>query len=241
MENAIEVKNLKIRYKSFKKLSIKSSIFKFKKNEVEVFEAEKGISFSVPKGQILGIVGKNGSGKSTLLRALAGVFSADEGEINIFDNSISLLALGVGFHKKLSGRENILLAGMLFGFTDDEVREKMDEIIAFADLGEFIDKPVSTYSSGMYSKLSFAITAILETDIMLVDEVLSVGDTKFKRKSYKKMKELISNEDRTVVIVSHNSSTIRTLCDSILWLHEGRIVMQGPTEEVLPLYEEFMA
>ena len=130
---------------------------------------------------------------------------------------------------------------MLFGFTDDEVREKMDEIIAFADLGEFIDKPVSTYSSGMYSKLSFAITAILETDIMLVDEVLSVGDTKFKRKSYKKMKELISNEDRTVVIVSHNSSTIRTLCDSILWLHEGRIVMQGPTEEVLPLYEEFMA
>ncbi len=241
MENAIEVKNLKIRYKSFKKLSIKSSIFKFKKNEVEVFEAVKGISFSVPKGQILGIVGKNGSGKSTLLRALAGVFSADEGEINIFDNSISLLALGVGFHKKLSGRENILLAGMLFGFTDDEVREKMDEIIAFADLGEFIDKPVSTYSSGMYSKLSFAITAILETDIMLVDEVLSVGDTKFKRKSYKKMKELISNEDRTVVIVSHNSSTIRTLCDSILWLHEGRIVMQGPTEEVLPLYEEFMA
>ena len=241
MENAIEVKNLKIRYKSFKKLSIKSSIFKFKKNEVEVFEAVKGISFSVPKGQILGIVGKNGSGKSTLLRALAGVFSADEGEINISDNSISLLALGVGFHKKLSGRENILLAGMLFGFTDDEVREKMDEIIAFADLGEFIDKPVSTYSSGMYSKLSFAITAILETDIMLVDEVLSVGDTKFKRKSYKKMKELISNEDRTVVIVSHNSSTIRTLCDSILWLHEGRIVMQGPTEEVLPLYEEFMA
>ena len=241
MENAIEVKNLKIRYKSFKKLSIKSSIFKFKKNEVEVFEVVKGISFSVPKGQILGIVGKNGSGKSTLLRALAGVFSADEGEINIFDNSISLLALGVGFHKKLSGRENILLAGMLFGFTDDEVREKMDEIIAFADLGEFIDKPVSTYSSGMYSKLSFAITAILETDIMLVDEVLSVGDTKFKRKSYKKMKELISNEDRTVVIVSHNSSTIRTLCDSILWLHEGRIVMQGPTEEVLPLYEEFMA
>lgn len=152
MENAIEVKNLKIRYKSFKKLSIKSSIFKFKKNEVEVFEAVKGISFSVPKGQILGIVGKNGSGKSTLLRALAGVFSADEGEINIFDNSISLLALGVGFHKKLSGRENILLAGMLFGFTDDEVREKMDEIIAFADLGEFIDKPVSTYSSGMYPR-----------------------------------------------------------------------------------------
>ena len=133
MENAIEVKNLKIRYKSFKKLSIKSSIFKFKKNEVEVFEAVKGISFSVPKGQILGIVGKNGSGKSTLLRALAGVFSADEGEINIFDNSISLLALGVGFHKKLSGRENILLAGMLFGFTDDEVREKMDEIMALLD------------------------------------------------------------------------------------------------------------
>lgn len=240
MENAIVVKNLKIRYRSFKKLSIRKSLFKLKKNETEVFEAIHGISFSVPKGQIMGIVGKNGSGKSTLLRAIAGIFSPDEGEINLFGHTVSLLALGVGFQKKLSGRENIMLAGMLLGFSENEVRAKMNEIIEFADLGEFIDKPVVTYSSGMHSKLSFAITAILETEIMLIDEVLSVGDSKFKKKSYKKMKELISNEDRTVVIVSHSTATLDKLCDTILWMHDGKIIMQGPTQEVLPKYEEFM-
>lgn len=240
MENAIVVKDLKIRYRSFKKLSIRKSLFKFKKNETEVFEAIHGISFSVPKGQIMGIVGKNGSGKSTLLRAIAGIFSPDEGEINLFGHTVSLLALGVGFQKKLSGRENIMLAGMLLGFSENEVRAKMNEIIEFADLGDFIDKPVVTYSSGMHSKLSFAITAILETEIMLIDEVLSVGDSKFKKKSYKKMKELISNEDRTVVIVSHSTSTLDKLCDTILWMHDGNIMMQGPTEEILPKYEEFM-
>lgn len=240
MENAIEVKDLKIRYKSFKKVSIRQSLFKLKKNEAEYFEAVKGISFSVPKGQIMGIVGKNGSGKSTLLRAIAGIFSPDEGEINLFGHSISLLALGVGFQKKLTGRENIMLGGMLLGFSEEEVKAKMPEIIEFADIGEFIDKPVDTYSSGMHSKLSFAITAILETEIMLVDEVLSVGDRRFKKKSFAKMKELIENEDRTVIIVSHSSATLADLCDTILWLHEGKIVMYGPAEEVLPLYDEFM-
>ena len=237
---AIEVKDLKIRYRSFKKISIRKSLFKLKKNETENFEAIRGISFKVPKGQIMGIVGKNGSGKSTLLRAIAGIFSPDEGEINLFGHSVSLLALGVGFQKKLTGRENIMLAGMLLGFSEDEVRKKMTEIVSFADLGEFIDKPVNTYSSGMYSKLSFAITAVLETEIMLIDEVLSVGDAKFKKKSYKKMKQLISDKDRTVVIVSHSTPTLERLCDTILWMHEGKIMMQGPTAEVLPKYEEFM-
>ncbi|MDO4943314.1 MAG: ATP-binding cassette domain-containing protein [Lachnospiraceae bacterium] len=240
MENAIEVRDLKIRYRSFKKLSIRKSLFRFGKNEQETFEAIRGISFSVPKGQIMGIVGKNGSGKSTLLRAIAGVFSPDEGEIDLHGHTVSLLALGVGFQKKLTGRENIMLAGMLLGFTEEEVREKMPRIIRFADIGEFIDKPVQTYSSGMHSKLSFAITAILETEIMLIDEVLSVGDAKFKKKSYKKMKQLIANKDRTVVIVSHSSATLKKLCDTILWLHEGKIMMQGTTDEVLPEYEKFM-
>ena len=130
---------------------------------------------------------------------------------------------------------------MLLGFSEEYIRKKMNKIIKFADIGEFIDKPVSTYSSGMYSKLAFSITAILEADIMLVDEVLSVGDVKFKRKSRRKMKKLISDENRTVVIVSHSSSTLRELCDSILWLHEGEIKMQGPTEEVMDAYEEFMS
>jgi len=239
--NAIEVKDLKITYKCVKSLSLRKSFFQLKKSKLEVVEALKGISFDVKKGEILGIVGKNGSGKSTLLKAIAGIFSPDEGSIDLETDSVSLLSIGVGFQKQLSGRENIILSGMLLGFSEQQVRDKMDEIIEFAGLGKFIDMPVKTYSSGMHSKLAFSITAVLETDIMLIDEVLSVGDAKFKKKSYKKMKELIMDENRTVVIVSHSTETLEKLCTSLLWLHEGEIRMQGPTDQVLEKYNEFMA
>lgn len=243
MENqkyAIEVKDLHISYRCLKSFSVKKSFFKLKKTKPEIYEAVRGVSFKVKKGDILGIVGKNGSGKSTLLRALAGVFSPDSGEIDLHGYTISPMASSVGFQKALSGRENIYLSGMLLGFSEDQIREKIDEIISFAGLGKFIDMPVQTYSSGMYSKLAFSITAILETDIMLIDEVLSVGDAKFKKKSYKKMKELIMDENRTVIIVSHNSDTIRNLCTSVLWLHEGEVRMMGNTDEVMDAYDEFM-
>ena len=190
---------------------------------------------------VAAIVGYTNAGKSTLLKAIAGIFSPDEGEIDLHGHSISLLSIGVGFQNKLSGRENIFLSGMLLGFERPQIEEKLDEIIEFSELGDFIDRPVKTYSSGMYSKLAFSITAILETEIMLIDEVLSVGDAKFKKKSYEKMRSLIMNKDRTVVIVSHSSDTLRKLCDNILWLHDGEVKMQGTTEEVLPLYEEFMS
>lgn len=239
--NAIEVKDLKITYKCVKSLSLRKSFFRLKKSRLEVHEALKGISFEVKKGEILGIVGKNGSGKSTLLRAIAGIFSPDAGSIELESDSVSLLSIGVGFQKQMSGRENIILSGMLLGFTEQQVRDKMDEIIEFANLGKFIDMPVKTYSSGMHSKLAFSITAVLETDIMLIDEVLSVGDTKFKKKSYKKMKELITDENRTVIIVSHSTETLEKLCTSLLWLHEGEVKMQGSTKEVLAAYNEFMA
>ena len=239
--NAIEVKDLKITYKCVKSLSMRKSLFHLRKSKLEVYEALRGISFEVKKGEIMGIVGKNGSGKSTLLRAIAGIFSADSGSIELESDSVSLLSIGVGFQKKLSGRENIILSGMLLGFSEQEVRDKMDEIIEFANLGKFIDMPVKTYSSGMYSKLAFSITAVLETDIMLIDEVLSVGDVKFKKKSYKKMQELIMDENRTVVIVSHSTETLEKLCTSLLWLHEGEIKMQGDTMTVLDAYNEFMA
>lgn len=239
--NAIEVKDLKITYKCVKSLSMRKSLFHLRKSKLEVYEALRGISFEVKKGEIMGIVGKNGSGKSTLLRAIAGIFSADSGSIELESDSVSLLSIGVGFQKKLSGRENIILSGMLLGFSELEVRDKMDEIIEFANLGKFIDMPVKTYSSGMYSKLAFSITAVLETDIMLIDEVLSVGDAKFKKKSYKKMQELIMDENRTVVIVSHSTETLEKLCTSLLWLHEGEIKMQGDTKTVLDAYNEFMA
>ena len=235
----ISVKNIHISYRVLKKTSIRASWTKIK-NPVEVFEAIKGVSFEVEEGKILGIIGKNGSGKSTMLRAIAGIFSPDKGTIDLHNNSVSLLSIGVGFNRKLTGKENIYLSGMLLGFSEEEINKKEKEIIKFADIGEFINKPVKTYSSGMYSKLAFAITAILETDIMLIDEVLSVGDVKFREKSYNKMKELISDDHRTVLIVSHSLDTIRQLCDQVLWLNDGKVIEIGTPEDVLPKYENFM-
>lgn len=237
---AIEVKDLVISYRDLKKTSIKRNFLTFRRQKAENFVAVKGISFSVKKGEILGIIGKNGSGKSTTLNAIAGIFSPDSGSIDLHGNSISLLSIGVGFQREMSGRENIILSGMLLGFSEKEVLAKEQEIIDFSELGDFIDKPVRTYSSGMYSKLAFSITAILETDIMLIDEVLSVGDQKFKKKSYNKMKKLISDETRTVIIVSHSISTLKELCNTILWMHDGTIRRIGPPEEVLSEYVDFM-
>mgnify|MGYP004621537389 CR=1 FL=1 len=239
-EIAIEVKNLYISYRNLQKFSIKQSLLHMKKVQVDVFQAVKDVSFKVEKGEILGIIGKNGSGKSTMLKALAGIFSADSGSIDLKDHSVSLLSIGVGFEREMSGRENIILSGMLLGFSEAFIRSKMDEIIEFAGLGKFIDMPVRTYSSGMYSKLAFSITAVLETDIMLIDEVLSVGDEKFKKKSYEKMKSLISNRERTVVIVSHSLDTIADLCDKVMWMHEGKLIEIGTPEEVLPRDLEIM-
>lgn len=175
-----------------------------------------------------------------MLRAIAGIFSPNSGSIELHGNSVSLLSIGVGFQKELSGRENIILSGMLLGFSEEQIQERMEQIIEFSELGNFIDKPVRTYSSGMYSKLAFSITAILETDIILIDEVLSVGDSRFKKKSYRKMKQLISDKERTVVIVSHDLKTIADLCDKVLWINDGELVRYGETKEVLQEYEQFM-
>ena len=241
-ETVITVKDVKIRYRYLKKISLIKSMFSLKKfAKTEYFEAVKGLSFEIEKGQILGIVGKNGSGKSTMLKAIAGIFSPDEGEIDLHGHTVSLLSIGVGFQSALTGRENIYLSGMLLGFEREKIDEKIDEIIEFSELGDFIDRPVKTYSSGMYSKLAFSITAILETEIMLIDEVLSVGDAKFKKKSYDKMKSLIDDKDRTVIIVSHSIDTLKSLCDNILWIHDGEMKMMGTTEEVLPEYVKFMS
>lgn len=237
---AVTVKNLHIYYRGLTKTSIRSTWSK-KTKKIELFKALKGVSFEIEEGKILGIIGKNGSGKSTMLRAIAGIFSPDKGSINLHGNSISLLSIGVGFNKKLTGRENIYLSGMLLGFSEEQIKEKEKDIIEFADIGDFINKPVKTYSSGMHSKLAFAITAILETDIMLIDEVLSVGDKKFKQKSYNKMKELISDEHRTVIIVSHSLGTIKELCDEVLWLNDGKVVEIGKPAEIIKKYDEFMS
>lgn len=235
---AITVENLRISYKNSQKISLKKDGLKGFHGEKH--EALKGISFEIQKGEIIGICGKNGSGKSTLLKALAKIFSPDSGNIDLHNNSISLLSIGVGFQKNLTGYENIFLSGLLLGFTKNEITEKMESIIDFSTLGDAINNPVSTYSSGMYSKLAFAITAILETEIMLIDEVLSVGDISFKEKSFNKMKELISDENRTVVIVSHSNSTLINLCEKIIWLHDGEIKEIGEPEYIIEKYENFM-
>ena len=203
-------------------------------------KALDNISLTVTEGEFIVIIGTSGSGKSTLVRVLAGIFEPDEGNVNMHGHTVSLMSIGVGFQKKLSGRENILLSGMLLGFRENEIRQKMDEIITFSELGDFIDRPVKTYSSGMYSKLAFSITAILETEIMLIDEVLSVGDAQFKKKSLKKMKQLITDKDRTVIIVSHSNETLQELCDELLWLHEGEVKMQGDTKQVIEAYMKYI-
>lgn len=238
-EIAISVNDLHVYYRDMNRFSLKKGGLK-SRGSGKIFKAVKGVTFEVPKGQILGICGKNGSGKSTLLRAISGIFSADKGSINLHGNSISLLSIGVGFQKQLTGYENIFLSGMLLGYSKEQIEEKVKDIIEFSELGDFIYRPVRSYSSGMYSKLAFSITAILETDIMLIDEVLSVGDIHFKEKSYNKMKELISDDKRTVVIVSHNSKTIIELCDKVIWLHDGLIKDQGDPEAIMNEYEEFM-
>ena len=237
---AIRIKDLNIYYKELHGYSVKRMLFKRGGKKVPMFHAVKDFSMDVKKGEILGIIGKNGSGKSTLLNTVGGIFAPDSGEVELFGQSVSLLSIGVGFEKNLSGRENIILNGLLLGFTEEAILEKMDAIIEFSELGSFIDKPVKTYSKGMHSKLAFSITAFLETDIILIDEILSVGDEHFKKKSSKKMKELISADNRTVLIVSHSISTLKALCTKMLWMHDGRIKMLGDTNEVLTAYQKSM-
>lgn len=238
-EPAIEVKDVHVRYRSMKSFSLRKSLGQIRQRR-DSYEALRGVSFTVPKGKIIGIIGKNGSGKSTLLKTIAGVFSPDEGTIDTFGNRLSLLAIGIGFQTMLSGYENIFLSGLLLGFTEKEIRARLPEIIEFSELGDFIYKPVQTYSSGMHSKLAFSITAFLDTEIILIDEVLSVGDMSFREKSYAKMKEIISHKDKTVMIVSHSNASILELCDDVLWIHDGLVKQYGPAAEVVENYEGFM-
>ncbi len=236
---ALEVNHVSIDYKNLIHMSMHQSLLKKKEKKVDIIRAVEDVSFSVEQGKILGIVGRNGSGKTTLLRSIAGIFRPDEGTIDTKGNRVSLMAIGIGFNPNNTGRENILKSGMLLGCELDYVKEHMEEIIEFSELGDFIERPVRTYSSGMYSKLSFAVTAILDTDIMLVDEVLSVGDEHFRQKSYKKMEELMMS-DRTVLIVSHATNTLKKFCNQVLWINDGKFVKLGETEAVLDEYEASM-
>ena len=201
----------------------------------ERFCALDDINLRIYKGEALGIIGRNGAGKSTLLKLLSRVTAPSEGEIKIYGRIASMLEVGTGFHGEMTGRENVYLNGSILGMTRHEIDEKVDDIIEFSEIGKFIDTPVKRYSSGMYVKLAFAVAAHLNCDIMIMDEVLAVGDVMFRNKSLAKMQDE-AGSGKTVLYVSHNMSTIRQLCNRCAVLHEGKLVFLGDTEKAIEVY-----
>lgn len=232
----IELKDIWISYPVNTNKGLKSLL----KKQKELFWALKGINFQVKKGEVLGIIGRNGSGKSTLLQMLTGIISPDKGTFVLNGTQPpTLLSLGAGFQSDLSGIENIYLNGLLLGHSKREIDQKLDEIIEFSELGEFVYKPVRTYSSGMRSRLGFSIAITLDPEILLIDEVLGVGDASFQEKSKRAILQKI-NENRTVIIVTHSVSLVKSICDRVVWIHLGEQKAVGETETVLSHYHEFM-
>ncbi len=198
--------------------------------------ALKNVNFEVQRGDVVGIIGRNGAGKSTLLKILSRTTSPTKGSVKLRGRIASLLEVGTGFHPELSGRENIFLNGAILGMSRHEIREKFDEIVAFAGVERYIDTPVKRYSSGMYVRLAFGVAAHLEPEILIIDEVLAVGDAEFQKKALGKMKDASQREGRTVLFVSHNLKAIKNLCQSAIYMSQGAIVRSGPTEELINYY-----
>lgn len=205
----------------------------------EEFWALKDVSFEVKKGDILGIIGSNGSGKSTTLKLLSQLLIPNKGKININGRIAGLIEITAGFHPELTGRENVYLNGTILGMKKKEIDSKFDEIVEFSGIKEFIHTPVKRYSSGMYSRLGFSVAAHLDPDILLVDEVLSVGDISFQAKCSQKMRELM-NSGTTIVLVSHNLPLVQNLCKRIIFLDKGEIIKEGPAKEIIPYYEDIV-
>ena len=200
------------------------------------FWALKGLNFEVYEGEILGIIGRNGAGKSTLLKLLSQITSPTKGDIYIKGKISSMLEVGTGFHRELTGRENVYLNGAILGMKKAEVDQKFDEIVKFAEIEEFIDTPVKRYSSGMYVKLAFSVAAHLNSEILIMDEVLAVGDMKFQKKCLDKMKDLAKNQGKTILYVSHNMSTISDMCNRCIFLEEGTLKYDGSVEKAIQMY-----
>ncbi len=206
------------------------------KNKSETFWALDNVSFNVQQGERLGIIGRNGAGKSTLLKILSRITQPSKGKIGIKGKVASLLEVGTGFHPELTGRENIFLNGSVLGMSKWEIKTRFDEIVAFAEIDKFLDTPVKRYSSGMYVKLAFAVAAHLEPEILIIDEVLAVGDAQFQKKCLGKMEEVSKNQGRTILFVSHNLAALSSLCPSSILLENGKIFQNGPTEKIITTY-----
>lgn len=211
-----------------------------KRQPSQEFWALRNVSFSVHEGETLGVIGLNGSGKSTLLRVIGGIFAPDEGRIEVRGRVSTLLSLTAGFQPELTGSENIYLVGMLMGLKLAEIQKHYTAIVEFAEIGKFINAPVKTYSAGMLARLGFAIAAHLECDILLIDEILGVGDQNFRKKSQAKIRELLG-QDHTVILVSHSMEAIQEFSTRVLWLHKGRVQKYGDPQSVVREYQEFSA
>ena len=239
MENnySIEIQDV---YKTFnvyldKANSLKEKLLFWQRNKKEVREVLKGINLNIKKGEAVALIGVNGSGKSTLLKLMTKIIYPNKGKIITHGKLTSLLELGAGFHPDFSGRENIYFNASIFGLNKKQIDERIEQIIEFSELEKYIDNPVRTYSPGMFMRLAFAVAINVDADILLVDEILSVGDQHFQEKCLNKMKEL-KTEGKTMVFVTHNLESAKELCDRTVWLHQGVIRMDGATDEVIEEY-----
>lgn len=240
-ENSIEVNNITKSFKVFldKGRTLKELALFSKRRRYEERRVLDGISFEVKRGEAIGLVGHNGCGKSTTLKLLTRIMYPDSGTIEMRGRVSSLIELGAGFHPDMSGRQNIYTNASIFGLTRKEIDKRIDKIIEFSELKDFIDNPVRTYSSGMYMRLAFAVAINVDADILLIDEILAVGDANFQAKCFDKLKE-IKREGTTIVIVSHSLGQIEQICERSIWINAGKIAAEGPPREVHPLYLDYM-
>ncbi len=209
------------------------------RKQTRVIQALDDVNLDVEYGQVLGVIGTNGAGKSSLMRVIAGIVPPTQGRVEVYGSVSTLLALGVGFNPSMSGRDNVYLGGLAAGMSRDEIESRFEEIADFSELGEAIDSPMRTYSSGMYARLAFSVAATVRPDILIVDEALSAGDAKFKEKSLNRIKELRS-DDRALILVSHAMATLRDVCNDVAWLHQGKLIQRGQPEVVIDAYQKFL-
>lgn len=240
-ETVIKVNNVRKSFKVYKDRGymLKEMVLFANRRKYEVHEVLKGVSFQVGKGEAVGLIGQNGCGKSTTLKLLTKIIYPDSGSIEMKGRVSSLLELGAGFHPDMSGRENIYINAAIFGLTRDEIAKRLDDIIAFSELEHYIDNPVRTYSSGMYMRLAFSVAINVDADILLIDEILAVGDANFQAKCFNRLKE-IKAEGATIVIVSHSLGQIEQICERSIWIQDGEIKAEGSPREVHPIYLDYM-
>jgi teichoic acid transport system ATP-binding protein len=240
---AVRVEDLSITYRTTfeRKPTLKQALVRFGRGQraVKEVEALKHVSFDVPTGTAMGIIGANGAGKSTLMRAMAGILPPTSGSIEVWGKASTLLALGVGFNPRLSGRENIILGGLAAGLSRDEVEERADDVAEWTELGDFIDMPMQTYSSGMSARVGFSVAVHMKPDILMIDEALSTGDAHFREKANAKMAELRESA-RAMFLVSHGMGSIKEMCSDAIWLDHGKLMMRGEPDQVINAYMKFL-